>query len=141
MIHAQNAKAVIAAAPDVLDNESATAVVIDSKGFEYLTVYSLVGATDIALSALKVQECDTSDGQFGDIEGAAISPLPTATDDNKVYGFFITLIGRKRYFKLVATAGDGSAGVNFAALALLTRARVGTDDAASRGLAGQAVVI
>lgn len=141
MIHAQDAKAVIAAGPDLLDNESATAVAIDTYGFDYLTLYSLIGATDIAMSALKLTECDTEGGSYTDVPGAGISPLPTATDDSKVFGWYVTLIGRKRFFKIVATAGDGTAGVNFAALALLTRARKGTSNAAERGLAGQAVVV
>lgn len=141
MIHAQNAKAAIAIAPDLIDNESATAVVIDSKGFDYLTLYALIGITDIAMSALKLQECDTSDGTYADVPDGDIDPLPDADDDSSIYGFFVTLIGRKRYFKLLATAGDGTAGVNIAALALLTRGKDGASDATSRGLAGQAVVV
>lgn len=68
------------------------------------------------MTALKVQESDDS-GMSGaaDITGlvygaSGAAALPTASDDNKIFGFFVNLAGRKRYLDVVATAGDGAAG-------------------------------
>lgn len=103
----------------IIDNASATTAEIDTKGFEKLRIFAYLGASDIAMTALKVGEGDTSGAMtditasvFGtatDIEGAA-SALPSATDDNKAFCWDIDLRGRKRYIDVVATCGDGSAG-------------------------------
>ena len=117
----------------IVDNASYTTATIDTAGFAYLRVLVYLGATDIAMAALKLQESDDS-GMSGaaDITGlvygtsasiaGTTSALPTATDDNKCFAFEVDLRGRKRYIDLVATAGDGSAGTYLAAFALLSRA-------------------
>lgn len=109
----------------ILDDTSATTNVIDTKGFRYLEIFVMLGATDIALTALKVQEADAaSDGTTltsgADVSGTVFgtdandtgstSTLPSATDDNKLYKFEIDLRGRKRYLKPTVTVGNGSAG-------------------------------
>ena len=117
----------------IVDNASYTTATIDTAGFAYLRVLVYLGATDIAMTALKLQESDDS-GMSGaaDITGlvygtsasiaGTTSALPSATDDNKCFLFEVDLRGRKRYIDLVATAGDGSAGTYLAAFALLSRA-------------------
>jgi hypothetical protein len=117
----------------IVDNSSYTTTAVDTKGFAYLRVFAYLGATDIAMTALKLQESDDS-GMSGaaDITGlvygtssnvaGSTSALPSATDDNKCFVFEVDLRGRKRYIDLVATAGDGSAGTYLAAFALLSRA-------------------
>lgn len=130
----QNAKYVVAIAPAaILDNTSATATEIDCKDFNYLVIPIQLGATDIAVSALKLQESDTSGSGFADITGATFSggttvdgvtlALPSATDDNQPHVFQVNLVGRKRYIKVVCTFGDGTAGGFVAATAILTGAR------------------
>jgi hypothetical protein len=128
----------------IVDNASLTTATIDTQGFAYLRVLVYLGATDIAMSALKLQESDDS-GMSGaaDITGqvygtsasiaGTTSALPSATDDNKCFAFEVDLRGRKRYIDLVATCGDGTAGTYVAAFALLSRAGDCPVTAAERG--------
>jgi hypothetical protein len=96
------------------------------------------------MAALKLQESD-SDGSYADVTGliygtsngiaGTASSLPSATDDNKCFVFEVDLRGRKRYFDLVATAGDGTAGTYLTAFALLSRAADYPVSATERGFA------
>lgn len=143
MIPAQNCKYVLVTPPAaILDNTSATTNSIDTAGWDYLQVVCSVGATDIAAAALKLQTSDT-DSSYADLTGAifgtstnidgATSALPTATDDNKIFVIEVDLRGKKRYFDLVFTAGNGTAGTYFAAVAILSRGEVAPILAAGRG--------
>jgi hypothetical protein len=145
MIHAQNFKLVSITPPGAIyDNASPTTASIDTSGWDYLTVIVQLGATDIAMTALKMQESDT-DGSFADVTGliygtsnginGSASTLPSATDDNKFFVFEVDLRGRKKFMKLVATAGDGTAGTYFVAQGLLSRGKDFPVTAAERGVA------
>ena len=128
----------------IVDNASYTTTAVDTKGYAYLRVFAYLGATDIAMTALKLQESDDS-GMSGaaDITGlvygtssnvaGSTSALPAATDDNKCFTFEIDLRGRKRYLDLVATFGDGTAGGYAAAFCLLSRASDAPVSASERG--------
>ena len=131
MNNAQFGKYVVAIAPAaILDNTSATAAEIDCKGASYAEVILQLGATDIAVTALKLQECDTTGGSFVDVSGATFSSgedtdggtlaLPSATDDGQTCVFQVSLLGRKRFLKVVATFGDGTAGGFIAGVARLS---------------------
>jgi hypothetical protein len=147
MNNLQNVKVVNVTPPAaIVDNASFATTTIDTFGFNKLAVYFQLGATDIAMTALKLQESDDS-GMSGaaDITGAVYgasgyAALPTATDDNKIFGFFIDLKGRKRYIDVVATAGDGSTGTYGACTAHLYNGLATTDDATERGLAANLIV-
>ena len=141
----QNTKIVSVTPPGAIyDNTSPTTASIDTSGWEYLQVFVYLGATDIAMTALKLQESDT-DGSYADVTGlvygtsaginGSTSSLPSATDDNKFFVFEVDLRGRKRYFDLVATAGDGTAGTYLAAWAVLSRGSDFPVTAAERGAA------
>jgi hypothetical protein len=125
----------------ILDNASATTSVIDTLGFNYCTIYVLLGATDIAMAALKVQESDAAASGTALTSGADISgldysaALPDASADNTIRAFDIDLRGRKRYLDVVATAGDGSAGTYITIWAELSRGEEVPVTAAQRGLA------
>lgn len=117
----------------IVDNASFATTTIDTLGYNYLEVIFQLGASDIAMTALKLQESDSSDmSGAADITGmvygtstniaGSTSALPSDTDDNKVYAFQLPLAGRKRYIDLVATAGNGSTGTYGSALALLSKA-------------------
>lgn len=147
MLHLLNSKYVAVTSPNaILDDASATTNEIDTLGFDYCTILVQLGATDIAMGALKVQESDTSGSDFADVTGLVASGttgdgrLPTATDDNKVFAFFIDLRGRKRYLDLVATAGNGSLGTYVSAVAILSRAATAPSSSSGRGLGGQFAV-
>lgn len=126
------------------DNASLTTATVDTSGYAYARFFLYLGATDIAMTALKVQESDDSGmsgaadvtglvyGTSSDIAGST-SALPSATDDNKCFVFEIDLKGRKRYLDLVATCGDGAAGTYAAAWCLLSRAADGPVTKTERG--------
>lgn len=128
----QRAKYVSAINPAaILDDTSATATVIDARDAAYVEIVLQLGATDIALAALKVQECDTSGGSYTDISGATFDggadtdggtlALPSATDDGQTCVFQINMIGRKPFLKVVATFGNGSTGGFIAGVARLSQ--------------------
>lgn len=116
----------------IVDNASWTSQEIDCRGFDYAMVVFHLGASDIAMAALSMTECDTTGGSFVAITGtdmdggtdidAATTALPSATDDNKFEAWCLDLRKRKRFLKVVATAGDGSTGTYGVAFALLFRA-------------------
>lgn len=144
MIYAQDAKYINAVPPGAIkDNASFTPVAIDTKGYDYAEIIVNLGATDIAMAALKVQECDTSGGSYADVTGlifgtsdnlaGSTSNLPAATDDNAIEVFQIPLQTRKRYLKVIATAGNGTSGTYLAAIARLSRAKVLPSTAALAG--------
>lgn len=125
----------------IVDNAAFTTATIDTKGFRSLTVYVSLGATDIAFTVLKLQESDDS-GMSGAVDiagtvfggGGGQPALPTATDDNKVYAFYVDLRGRKRYIDVNLTIGDGTVGGFASILAILERAEESPDTAAERGV-------
>lgn len=139
----QNVKVVNVTPPAAIKDAASFATTsIDTAGFGKLAVYFSLGATDIAMTALKLQEAD-DDSSYGDITGcvygASGAPaLPTADDDNKVFGFFVNLAGRKRYIDLVATAGDGAAGTFGTCIAVLYNGE-GINTATERGLAANLI--
>src|SRR5688572_16313347 len=126
MLHALSRKVVVVTNPAaIVDNASFTTGEIDTLGWDYATILVHLGATDIAMTVLKVQESDVSGSGMADVTGLVCSGttgdgrLPTATDDNKVFAFFIDLRGRKRYLDLVATIGDGTVGGFISAVCIL----------------------
>lgn len=128
----------------IVDNAAYTTAAVDTAGFRKLQILVLLGATDIAVAALKVQESEASDmtgavdvtglvvGTSLNIAGAT-SALPSATDDNKFMLFEVDLRGRMRYLDLAATAGDGSTGTYLTAIAILSDPVECPKTAAQRG--------
>lgn len=140
---AQRAKYAAVTPPGaIVNNASYTTASIDTRGYKYCRVVVHLGATDIAMAALKVQESDT-DGSYADVTGlvfgtsentgGSASTLPSATDDNKFFFFEIDLRKRKRYLDLVATAGNGSTGTYLTAWAELYEGETLPDTAAEEG--------
>jgi hypothetical protein len=102
------------------DNDTFTAAVIDTKGWDYLELACVFQNVPANFAALKLTECDTSNGSFTDITGlvvgtsltiaGATSGLPAASGgDDTITLMQVDLTKRKRYLSLVATAGNGSA--------------------------------
>ena len=132
MIEAQCGKYVVAIAPAaIVDDASAVAAEIDTLGASYAEIVLQLGATDIAMTALKLQESDTSGGSFTDVTGATFDgglntegtalALPSATDDGQTLAFQVNMLGKKRFLKVVATFGNGTAGGFIAGVARLSR--------------------
>ena len=143
----QNVKVVNFCPPGaIVDNADFTTTAIDTAGFGKVAVFFSLGATDIAMSALKLQQSDDS-GMSGaaDITGAVYgasgaTALPSATDDNKVYAFHVSLQGKKRYLDLVATAGNGSTGTYGSGIAVLYNGTDFDPTATDQNVAGSLVV-
>ncbi len=118
----------------IVDDASWTTNEIDTLDYDYLTVIFNLGATDIAMAALKLQSSDVSGSGFADVTGldcdgdtdidGSAAALPSATDDNNLVVFQVDLRGQKRYFDLVATAGNGAAGSYGSAVAILSKGAV-----------------
>ena len=134
----------------IVDNAAFTTIALDTRGFGYVEILVMVGALDIAVATLKIQESDTiSDANTltagTDVTGAVFgtstndagitSILPTATDDNKIYKFEIDTKGRKRYLDVAMTGGDGSAGTFAMVLAKLSRGEQVPTTATQKGMA------
>jgi hypothetical protein len=125
----------------IIDNTSALTTAIDTIGFRYCQILVSLGATDIAMTALKVQQSDT-DGSYADVTGlvygaSGAAALPIATSDNGVYVFNIDLRGKKRFLDVVATFGDGSVGGFVSILALLFEGEDTPRSATERGFAAE----
>lgn len=147
MKQAQATKIVSITPPAViLDNTSATTNVVDTFGFSYAVVTVHLGATDIAMSALKLQHSDAKASSTAltsgvDITGGDFSAaLPSATADNGFVRWYVDLKGLGRYLDLVATVGDGSTGTYFTAWAELYEGSITPSDATARGLIAQAII-
>ena len=88
----------------IVDNASFTTAEVDTAGWDMARIVVYLGATDIAMSALKVTESDTSASGHADITGAVFgtstdidgstSALPSATDDNKFFVIDLDLRGQ-----------------------------------------------
>jgi hypothetical protein len=124
----------------VKDNASFVCAAVDTLGFRYCTFEIVLGALDIGVSALKLQTSndDASADPYADIVGADYSvdsTLPAATEDNGIFAIHVDLrgSGKKRWLKLVFTAGDGAVGTYATVLARLSRGEVFARSAADRG--------
>ena len=152
MIHALQRKRVSVTPPAaIVNNASFTCAEIDTLGFDYVEITVYLGALDIALAALKVQETDTTGSGYADVTGlvygtsnndtGAASTLPAATDDNHFFSFAIDCRGgRKRYLKPVVTMGSGSTGGFAAIWADLSRAKEGPRTAVQAGYTQRLIV-
>ena len=104
----------------IKNNASFSCLATDTNGCKAVHFRMFMGATDIAFSALKIQESDTLTNTTTlasgtDITGAdfSVSPatVPSATDDNKYFVVTIPVTGaRKRYLNAVITVGNGATG-------------------------------
>jgi len=116
---------------------------IDTQGLSALLILIQVGAIDIGLGSTSastpplVEECDTTGGSYTAVTAAALSACPGASDDGKMYGIYVDLSKtHKRYMQVQApTAGDGTAGVAAAILAIGFPSDVMPRSATEMGLA------
>ena len=126
------------------NNVTVSCAAVDRSVYEYAVIRVTIGATDVALTALKLQESDDN-STFTDVPGTdfSVAPLslPTSGNGNTLWEFQVDLRGgRKRYLKPVVTIGNGTLGAFVAVGAELFRAEQTPITAATQGLAGLAVV-
>jgi hypothetical protein len=143
MIAVQEMKFVNMLYPQIKDDgDLADNNYVDTRGWAHLRVLIQVGNIDIGFgstaegNALKVEECDTAGGSYTDVTDAALADAIGAAEDGKLFAIDINLNKtHKRYMRLNAPhAGDGTAGVNAAALGILSRPSIGPKNAAGQGL-------
>ena len=130
----------------VIDNTTWVQVgtYLDTLGIDYIAYIVQFGAMDIATAALKLTECETTGGSYTDVPLADFSvlplTLPSATDDNHLFGVFCPINGlRMRYQKFAGTLGDGAVGSYVSCLAVMSP-KDKPYSAATRGLTQQAIV-
>ena len=127
-----------------LNNAAVACASVDRRGFDYAVVRVAIGATDVGLTTLKLQESDDN-ATFTDVAGAdySVAPLalPTNSATNTLWEWQVDLRGsRKRYLRPAITIGNGALGAFVAAEAELFRAEQAPFNATSEGLAGVAAV-
>jgi hypothetical protein len=126
---------------EFVGSSGSTPVTIDTLGFSRMKVVCRVGATDIAMAELKLTGSDVAGSGYADITGATFSPLPSATDDNKSFAIFVKLDGTlPRYYRVTATAGNGSVGTFAVVYADLARGDSTPSTATERGHAAEVFV-
>ena len=145
---AQQGKLVAITPPGaVTEGGSWTTAELDTKGYDYCQITLFFGAIDVALTALKVRQTDTTGTGYSDVTGLIFetstnsagdtSAFPDGDDDDDFFTFTIDLLGMKRFLDLVATiasAGSGETGAYVAIWAVLTRAEETPNTAAERGV-------
>lgn len=107
----------------IVDDAAFTFTAVDTKpgGVEYgvARFIFILGAIDANMAVPpKIAECETSDGSYADITGAAItaSKVTAAAGDNDVLVIDVKLDGRMRYLQPAATGGNGDAGMYMACI-------------------------
>lgn len=134
----------------IVDDDTFASNVVDTQGWDKATFIVILGALDIAVAALKVQEADaktdaTTLTSGADVTGTVFgtatnsagstSTLPAATDDHKVYVIEVDCRARKRYIQVAMTGGNGSNGTYAAAICILSKGEVMSPVATDRGIA------
>lgn len=136
MVHPQNYKFQTMIRPVDTTGGTASDIEVDTRGYDYLTVIVTLGNVAANMTALKLQESDSSGASEADFTGSAFT-APTSSDDNKLYVAFIDLRKRKRYISIVATGGAGATLIS--AVGMLSRAEVTPTSATERGAAEQLI--
>ena len=154
MIDLQNVKKVIALAPITVADPITSAGVtsIDTLGYDYAVIDLMIGATNGAVSTLKVLQSDTSlnaadwhnatdvvvdfnanatTGVVTDVTGNSLS-YPTNNSDNTIHTIEIDLRGKKRYLA-IDVIGTANSDYGIAAMATLGRAKEALGTATAKG--------
>lgn len=147
MIEVDNQMYAILLRPQIKDDgDFANNAYVDTAGWGHLRVLFIMGDTDIAAgstdesTAPLVEECDTYDGSYTAVSGAALAAVLSANADNQLHAIDIDLTkSHKRFMRVQAPhAGNGTNGVNMAILAILSRPEGNAPDtAALRGFTAQ----
>lgn len=122
----------------IVDNGSWTSQTVDTQGYTELCIVIFLGAIDVDMVALKVRSSETNNGSdWADVDGldwsTDASELPQDGDDNKFFLNFLHLSGKPRYYQIVATGGDGSAGTYLTSFAVLSGGAESPFNATKRG--------
>lgn len=116
---------------------------IDCSGWKYAAIYLYLGATDIALAELSLYDSpDNSTYTLIAASNYATAPatLPSATDDNKLFAWFVDLRKRDRYIRVNAKGGNGTVGGFVSSIAVLYRGDESGGTAAEQGLSQRLIL-
>lgn len=102
------------------DGDLADNTCVDVSGFAHARFLITTGTIDAALgstteaTAVKVEECDTPEGTYTDVDDAELADAIAATEDDSMFCIDVDLRkSHKRYMRVNAPhAGDGTNGVN-----------------------------
>jgi len=133
MRKAETVKVVTSLHPQLCNNNTFNGTGVEVAGFGQAIVVVAIGATDVALTTLKLQESDDN-SNWSDVTDGAITgaDLPSATDDNKSWAFNYNVLGKgKRYVRPVLVAGSATGAYVHSYAILSEGSIVGTD--ASKG--------
>ena len=137
----QNLKAVMVTSPAAISDDAALVTnTIDTAGYEEMLIIFMVGAIDVAMTGLKLQESDSSNmagaadvpnAIFGVTGAGMVGPL----EDDMLFGIHVKLGGggRKRYMDLFATTGNGVAGTYGSCVAILSKNDISPASTSDRG--------
>ncbi len=117
MHYNQNILPYVVSRPQTVNSGSATANVIDARGYNHVDVICVIGSSDVAFTALKLSGSDDYANDYTDVVTYSGGALPAATDDCQT--FVLSTHRKYRYYKLTATAGAGASGAEFTAVAIL----------------------
>lgn len=139
MIPVLTTKMVSIAVPQSVNGTAATTTSVDTKGWRHCQIvvqFGAIGAAD--LDALKVQESndDAAADAYVTVTGleygaSGYAALPTQTDDNGIFVFNISLLGRERYLDLILD--PGAVATLISAFAILSRGESAPNTTALRG--------
>ena len=125
------------------DGDFAGNTYIDTSEFSHLRVLLITGEPfDAAVgstaegTAVKLEECDTTDGSYTDITSAALADAIALTEDDSIFAIDVDLTKtHKRYVQVNAPhSGDGTTGCNMCILGILSAAAHHGLTAADSGL-------
>lgn len=121
-------------------SHGSTPINVDCASYAYALFVFCLGASDIAVAELSLYDSNTTtDGDFAIIAASnyATSPLtlPSATADNTAVAWHVDLRNRKRYMRMNAKPGDGTAGSFAYAFAILYRGDDNLQTAAGQNFA------
>jgi len=123
----------------LIDGAAMTTTEVDTAGYDFVKVVVGIGATNTAMTVLKVRLTDTPGSGYTDITGGdfSVSPatLPAATDDNTFWVVYVDMRGKSgRYLDLSGTVGSTSTGGYYCAWAELSRANEAPNSVSERGV-------
>ena len=145
----QNSKLGLLLPPQLKNNgDFAGNAYIDVDSWGKLTIIMAPGTTDAAIgstaegTAPLVEECDTTDGTYTAVSGAALADAIAATEDDSLFAIEIDLQrSHKRYMRVQAPhSANGTTGANLCIIGILTKpSGLAPNTAAGRGLVEQII--
>lgn len=140
----KNTKVVVLVPPQLKNNGAVTGnTYVDTAGWGHARFLACIGTTDVIVGStdtahpLKIEECDTYNGSYTDVDDAAMAAVIAANGDDKVHAIDVDLTKQhKRYMEFNAPTAGNSTGANICCLVILSKPEGNAPaSAAEQGLA------